>query len=211
MKIYFSTSATNILKDIAKNIDSLDTLMSEIASQGHTLIKRTMLSGHDVSSTEQERVAGKYFDYHEGTTQDIYDINVKKIKNCDVAVFESTYPAEGIGYEIGFAISQRKPVLILVNRNYKTFLAEIIEGIPSNLKQLTYYEKKEEISNILKNFTDHSKGLIDSKFILIISPEIDRYFEWAKKNRRLHKAQVARDAIFKQMEEDKEWQQIKDK
>jgi nucleoside 2-deoxyribosyltransferase len=210
MKIYFSTSATNILKNIAKNIDTLGHIMNLVEKNGHTLTKRTMLRGHDTSSEEQEKKASKFFEYIDGATEDIYKSNTKKIKNCDLAIFESTYPAEGIGYEIGYAISQNKPVLILVDKTYKTFLAEIIEGIPSNIKQLSFYEKKEDIDEIFKSFVAKAKTVIDTKFILIISPEIDRYFEWAKKNKRLHKAQVVRDAMYRMMDEDKAWKDIRD-
>ena len=205
MKIYFSTSATNILENKANNIDKLEAIVGYFTGNKHQINKRTMLIGHDQSTEEQRKAASRFFDYIEGTTDDIYKSNIKKIKNSDIAVFESTYPAEGIGYEIGFAIAQRKPVLILVDRTYKTYLAEMIEGIPSTLKQLTYYKERNELKGILDKFITKAKNLIDSKFILIISPEIDRYFAWAKKNKRLHKAQIVRDAVFKQMEEDPDW------
>jgi nucleoside 2-deoxyribosyltransferase len=205
MKIYFSTSATNILENKANNIDKLDTILEYLYEHKHTINRRTMLIGHDHSTEQQREDASKYFEYISGTTDDIYKANIKKIKNSDIAVFESTYPAEGIGYEIGFAIAQRKPVLILVDRTYKRYLAEMIEGIPSTLKQLTYYKEKNELKGILDKFITKAKNLIDSKFILIISPKIDRYFAWAKKNKRLHKAQIVRDAVFKQMEEDPDW------
>lgn len=208
MKIYFSTSATNVLENKANNIDKLDLIVKYLQKKGHTLNKRTMLIGHDKSTAEQRKGTEKFFDFIEGKTDDIYKTNVHKIKTSDIAIFESTYPAEGIGYEIGYALSQKKPVLILIDKTYKSFLAEMIEGIPSTLKQLVYYENKKSLEGILDKFIEKAKTLIDSKFILIISPEIDRYFEWAKKNKRLHKAQVVREAVFKQMEEDPDWKKI---
>ncbi|MBP9758955.1 nucleoside 2-deoxyribosyltransferase [Candidatus Dojkabacteria bacterium] len=208
MKIYFSTSATNALENKANNLDKLDTIVKHLEKKGHTINRRTMLIGHDSSTAEQRVEIAKFFDYIDGNTDDIYKSNIHKIKTSDIAIFESTYPAEGIGYEIGYAISQKKPVLILIDKTYKTFLAEMIEGIPTTLKQLVYYENNAALSGILDKFIEKAKTLIDSKFILIISPEIDRYFEWSKKNKRLHKAQVVRDAVFKQMENDPDWQKI---
>lgn len=209
MKIYFSTSTINILKNKAHNKDKIEYILKILKQKSTAFSKRTMLSGHDESSQKLEKLGADFFDYIKGTTEDIYKENTQKIRAADVAIFESTYPAEGIGYEMGYAINQKKPVLILVDKTYKDFLAEIIEGIPSNLKQLSFYKDKEDLDKIIQDFLKMAKGMIDTKFIMIISPEIDRYFEWAKGNRRMHKAQIVRDAVFKQMELDPEWNKVK--
>jgi hypothetical protein len=46
---------------------------------------------------------------------------------------------------------------------------------------------------------------LDSKFILIISPEMDRYLNWASKVKRTHKAQVVRAALEVMIKKDKEY------
>jgi len=67
-------------------------------------------------------------------------------------------------------------------------------------------EKKESAQH--EEITDKKEietNKIDSKFILIISPEIERYLQWASKTKRMHKAQIVRLALEASIKKDKEY------
>jgi len=91
----------------------------------------------------------------------------------------------------------------------------------TEFKQLPEEEQK-EILEKTKTMVEHGEDLIKQhrriqeqyrrlsgkhiKFILIITPEIDRYLEWSSIERRMHKSQVVRAAIEKVIKRDGEYQ-----
>ncbi|KXK09749.1 MAG: hypothetical protein UZ20_WS6002000317 [candidate division WS6 bacterium OLB21] len=84
--------------------------------------------------------------------------------------------------------------------------SNIIKASASS-KLLTFAEYKDNttIEKATVDFVYSVKSMLDTKFILIISPEIERYLEWVSDNRRMHKAQVVRRAVEDTMEKDKEY------
>lgn len=76
----------------------------------------------------------------------------------------------------------------------------------NNSKQLIQYTYNAK--NIIETINEATKEAIsklDSKFILIISPEMDRYLNWASKVKRTHKAQLVRSALEALIKKDKEY------
>ena len=45
--------------------------------------------------------------------QDVYERDVNWIRNCDALIAEVSVPSHGVGYEIGYALNEGKPVLCL--------------------------------------------------------------------------------------------------
>ncbi len=130
--------------------------------------------------------------------------NTKKIKDSDIVVAEVSVSDSGVGYEIAYAISLHKPVLALYNEEAIEPTAPPIQVGRQKLLTFAKYNRK-NIGDVLKKFFKEVKNYLDTKFILIISPEIDRYLEWAAEYRRLHKAQIVRNALEKIMKNDKEY------
>ena len=132
----------------------------------------------------------------------IYTDRTKSIKYCDFVVAESTYYSSGNGFLISYALSEKKPVLVLSKPGKISSI--ILKSVKNKL--LTYKEyTPETIHKHLASYLSQVRKVIDTKFILIISPEIDRYLQWASENRRMHKAQVVRLALEDVMEKDKEY------
>lgn len=50
---------------------------------------------------------------HVLTPPEVYERDVKWIRDCDVLIAEVSTPSHGVGYEIGYALSVGKPVLCL--------------------------------------------------------------------------------------------------
>lgn len=130
----------------------------------------------------------------------------KLIQNSDVVIAEGSLASPGLGYDIAKAITMKKPVLVLSHKDL------IKLGTPHalrlNSKLLTYKEYNDNnLEKVVENFLKEAKNLLDTKFILIIPAEIDRYLEWASKEKRMHKAQLVREAIDKIIEEDDEYQE----
>jgi 1-aminocyclopropane-1-carboxylate deaminase/D-cysteine desulfhydrase-like pyridoxal-dependent ACC family enzyme len=134
-----------------------------------------------------------------------YQKLIASLKKIDFVVVEGTSPANGIGFLIATAINEKKPVLTLVDSKTKE-KREAFWNFASKSKLLTFneYELK-TIEEVISQFNNSVKKVIDTKFILIISPEIDSYLQWASDNRRMHKAQVVRRAVEEVMRNDKEY------
>ncbi len=136
--------------------------------------------------------------------ENAYVRNMKSIKDNDVIVAEVTELTTGVGFLISTALNQKKPVLALFNKTSKDVPSTTLKG--SNNKLLLFSEYlPNELDARIKEFTSRVKEMLDTKFILIISSEIERYLEWASDFRRMHKAQIVRAAIEEMMDKDKEY------
>jgi 2'-deoxynucleoside 5'-phosphate N-hydrolase len=192
MKVYFSATITEDaqLKSFYKRV------MDIVKREGHTILEY----GSDrlepsslVNRTDTE-------------IQGVYKSLDKFLRSADIYIGEISIPSVGIGYEISQALAQRKPALVL--RYQKTGYQPLatLEGNKSAyLRYKTYTDRT--LENVIKNFLKHSKDKIDTKFILIIPPEIDRYLEWNVREMGVPKAEVTRTAIEKMMLLDSKYQE----
>lgn len=187
MKIFFIGSDRRNPQDV----DNYKKIAQIIEKEGNT-VDRSWINATTEDDAENFEVAHKR--------------NIKSIKEADVIVAEITKLTTGTGFLLSTAISQKKPVITLFNEESDAIPSTTIKG-SSNKKNMFYAEyNSKTVQPILEDFLSDVKNLLDTKFILIISPEIDRYLEWASENRRMHKAQIVRNAIEDIMEKDKEYQ-----
>lgn len=86
--------------------------------------------------------------------QEVYARDVAWIRGCDVLIAEVSMPSHGVGYEIGFALGLRKPVLALYQEGRK--VSKMISGNPDpNLVVKTYKTAEEAILHIRKYLNKH--------------------------------------------------------
>lgn len=191
MKAYFSATISDTKESrerYEKIIKTLKDLDVEVLQYGSHQI-----SPHELLNQSDEDI------------KKVYKELDKFLKEADIYISEISEPSVGIGYEISQAITQRKPVLALNFEKSDFHPLATIQGLKS--KYITYKKYNlNTLEDIIKEFIRDSKKKIDTKFILIISPEIDRYLEWAADYKRMHKAQVVRNAVEKEMESDKDYQ-----
>jgi hypothetical protein len=130
---------------------------------------------------------------------------ISTLKKIDIVVVESSNPSNGIGFLVATALNEKKPVLALSETKNKKSIEAFWYYAQKN-KLLTYYSYTlKDLEKVINEYVNKVKKIIDTKFILIISPEIDTYLQWASDNRRMHKAQVVRRAVEEVMRNDKEF------
>lgn len=133
----------------------------------------------------------------------------KKLSSCDIVIAEDTFASTDVGYTIASAVDLKKQILILRLTNEPEEKRVFVSNSDNrkSIKAVKYTE--ETIENEIYTFVNEVQNKLDTKFILIISPKIDRYLDWVNKNRRMHKAQAVRRALENMMEEDTNYPNIK--
>lgn len=192
MKIYFTYTKT-LQPSITNRITEY------LTTAGHKVSSRQRMEDYGTVSFENARTA--------------FNLNVKNIKNCDVILAEVSYSSSGLGYEISLALEEKKPVIAIYNMTEDLNHPKHIPSVPTSLKGntskyllLREYDLK-NLEKILELAMKDTKDLVDTKFILIIPPEIDKYLEWNARERNKAKAEVTREAIEKIMLEDEKYQE----
>jgi nucleoside 2-deoxyribosyltransferase len=82
--------------------------------------------------------------------REVYDRDVAWIRACDSLIAEVSAPSHGVGYEIGFALEQGKPVLCLAQASLA--VSKMITGNSHPALQMKYYQDTEEGIAIIRNF-----------------------------------------------------------
>ena len=72
----------------------------------------------------------------------VYERDTAWIRACDTLIAEVSVPSHGVGYEIGYALSQGKPVLCLCREGRG--LSKMISGNPDPALQLSFYSVTDE-------------------------------------------------------------------
>jgi len=162
------------------------------------LAKTLREMGHSVDTSQLERT----HDYDSEHFEDAYHKNVQSIKKCDLVIVESSESSSGLGFLMANALAEKKPVLSLSQQG--SYSSVTLKGVSSKMFRYATYTKS-NLKKELENALNKIRKTLDTKFILIISPEIDRYLGWVSENRRMHKAQVVRSALEEAMEHDKEY------
>lgn len=152
MKIFF-TAATTI---DGSYIDQKKAIISQLKSLGHTLT-----SGEQIISSSHIKEDIKEKPVH------IYEREIEALENADCVVAEVSSPSSGVGGEIIYALSHKKPILALFYKDNPNRLSPMIAGNPSDLLFLEHYDD-DNIHIVLNRFLDQVKILNDRKGKLII-------------------------------------------
>ena len=129
MNIYFACSITGGREFEA----DYQEIVAALTADGHE-IPTSHLAQSDVMENERKL-----------TPQAVYERDVNWIKNCDVLIAEVSVPSHGVGYEIGFALSIGKPVLVLYQKNRR--VSKMLTGNSDpKLSIQAYTDIKEAIS-----------------------------------------------------------------
>ncbi|HLD03926.1 MAG TPA: hypothetical protein VJC17_04095 [Candidatus Dojkabacteria bacterium] len=164
------------------------------------VLKKIEAYGHQVDKSQMEST----YKHDEEHIEDTYKRDYSSIKKSDVVIVESSETSSGIGFLIATALNEKKPVLVLNNSNINKKPSITLKSAKNKLFTFSEYTPQ-TIDVILKSFFVKIKALLDTKFILIISPEIDKYLQWASNFKRMHKAQLVRNAVEEMMERDREF------
>lgn len=135
MNIYFSCSITGGRAEEA----TYQAIVRELEDQGHE-VPTAHLSSPDVM--ELENVVDAV---------EIYERDMAWISNCDAVIAEVSTPSHGVGYEIAYALSLRKPVLCCYRKDKK--VSKIITGNISPGLTLIVYENDDAVVKEVRKYT----------------------------------------------------------
>ena len=82
--------------------------------------------------------------------REVYDRDVAWIRACDALIAEVSMPSHGVGYEIGFALEQGKPVLCLAQAGIT--ISKMITGNSHPALQVKTYQDVGEGIALLRKF-----------------------------------------------------------
>jgi nucleoside 2-deoxyribosyltransferase len=140
MNIYFSCSITGGRKD---------------EKTYQRIVNYLLKNGHKVP-TAHLALPGVLEDESDLNAVDVYQRDMKWVRNCDVLIAEVSTPSHGVGYEIAAAIYLGKHVMCCYHADKK--ISKIISGNTStNVRVLAYKSENELISRIdafLREFSD---------------------------------------------------------
>jgi hypothetical protein len=188
--VYISNVITQYMKVLAIHSPSTSEKNLKVFTEGIKELKR---QGHNVNEI---RIDSK-------SLTKTFSALDKNIKDTDILIVEVTDADANIGYQIARALEEKKVVITMEDEKNTNKYAVVHGNGSKQLIQYTYNQK-----NIIETINEATKEAIsklDSKFILIISPEMDRYLNWASKVKRTHKAQLVRSALEALIKKDKEY------
>lgn len=128
----------------------------------------------------------------------------KAVRDTDIVISDVTNADAKLGFDIANSLSEKKIVIALHNGKGDSTDILPIDGTDSRILIVRKYTEK-DINEIVTDAIEEAKSKLDTKFILIISPEIDRYLDWASNTKRMHKAQIVRNSIEAAMKKDREF------
>jgi nucleoside 2-deoxyribosyltransferase len=129
MNIYFACSITG-----GRELEAFyQDFVAALEADGH-IIPTSHLAQSE--SMEGERLL---------TPRDVYERDVKWVRECDVLIAEVGVPSHGVGYEIGYALNAGKPVLCLAQDGRR--VSKMITGNAS-LEMRTYSTLAEALAHV---------------------------------------------------------------
>jgi len=153
LKIYFTASASHngelipYYKKVFESIKNNDV---------------RIISGEQVTNKKMLEADKKL------TPEEIYKREHYFIEESDIVIAEASKPSLGVGSEIVYALSLRKPVLVLVMAGYEDRISPMVTGNPSEDLYIEYY-KKSNYAQIISRFIKNIKILLKHRNILKMS------------------------------------------
>ena len=189
MKVFHVNS-----KPLLKQKNNSESIISIISNLGHK-VETTIIDETEIKTS---------FNFEKN-----FQKKITAIKKCDFVIAEISNMTSGMFFIIASALNEKKPVLALIDSKESIVSDKNLVAYSQKNKLFSYkvYSTK-TLENEIAQYINDVKKIIDTKFILIISSQIDQYLEWASVNRRMHKAQVVRRAVEVVMNEDKEYKKF---
>lgn len=140
-------------------------------------------------------------------SNDYFKSSLKAFRNASILIIEVSNADAKVGIEISKALADKKVVIAMHNsKSLSKNIASLAQNNKNSLFLIEY--NNDNVEKQMNTAFEKAKKLLDTKFILIITPEIDKYLSWASENKRMHKAQVVRDAVEKVMSKDKDYKKV---
>ena len=82
--------------------------------------------------------------------QEVYARDVAWMRACDVLIAEVSVPSHGVGYEIGFALGLRRPVLCVYQEGRS--VSKMITGNSDPLLRVRVYDDNAQAVGLVRDF-----------------------------------------------------------
>ena len=136
MKIYFSCSLTGGRADEVIYAAIVDDLLAH----GHDVLT-AHLARPEVMTLEQIVSA-----------REVYERDVRWIKEADALIAEVSTPSHGVGYEIALALTLKKPVLCLSRQNAR--VSKMITGNTEPTLRVAAYDEDSAALRVIQKFLE---------------------------------------------------------
>ena len=136
MKIYFACSITGG-RQYEKTYQALTKFLLD---EGHDVPTAHLAESNIL---ELEEIAGP---------ADVYARDVNWIQTSDILLAEVSVPSHGVGYEIGYALGLRKPVLCIHDANRA--VSKMITGNPDPLLDVVPYSDLNAVFADIREFVN---------------------------------------------------------
>lgn len=141
----------------------------------------------------------------------IYKDEIKYIKECDGVVAEVSSSSFGVGYQISYALTNRKPTLCLYDRRMGPgTVSKLLTGSSEKILFLSEYDSK-YLKSLDKPINDFLKRLNITDFIkfnFIATKEIKSYIEWGSQEKNISQSEFLRSVLEKVIEKDLEYKKV---
>lgn len=132
---------------------------------------------------------------------DLYERNIKGIKQADICVFETSVHSLTVGFLVNKALESGKPTIVLF---YRDNIPYFISGIDDDKLIVKEYNEK-NVKKIVKEAIDIARERRDKRFNFFISPKLLDYLERASTNEGVTKSKFIRNLIMNHMRDKKEY------
>ncbi len=133
--------------------------------------------------------------------EDVYKSKINRIKRADVLVAEISHPSIGVGFEIFYALSEKKQVLALYLEEAKNQASETIRGVASRYLTVKSYNL-ENLPKLLGDYFKYVSKKLEVKFNCILPPKLDSYLKEKAERKHTTKSAIVRSLIEKEMKQE---------
>ena len=137
MNIYFACSITG-----GREVESVYQALTHALLADRHVVPTAHLAESAVVSLENTVKPGE-----------VYERDIGWIRACDALIAEVSVPSHGVGYEIGFALGEGKPVLCLAEKGRA--VSKMITGNPHPRLSVRHYKDVSEGIQAMREFLDH--------------------------------------------------------
>ncbi|MGF7228647.1 MAG: nucleoside 2-deoxyribosyltransferase [Candidatus Saccharibacteria bacterium] len=131
---------------------------------------------------------------------DICRANIEVIPKCDIVIAEISTKSFGVGYDVGLAVSQKKPTLLLRRDNISK--EAFLGGLDHPYVQKREYNTT-TIDQIVGDFlSQYDSQTKDIRFNLFIDSKLNGYLQRASVGKGKTKAEIVRELLLKEMEDE---------
>lgn len=129
---------------------------------------------------------------------EIYQDNLGAIAQADVIIAEATHENFAVGYQVAFAVQQKKPILLL--RHSLADKNAFVTGVEDGWVKHKVYDES-SISAIISDFLNENDITTkDMRFNFFIDRAIYNYLRWAALKTGKTKAEVLRELVQREIE-----------